>query len=191
MITQEIRNKTAENHIRLEQSSILLPFSKGILTRENYINILQRFYGFFQPLESSLLALPVDSYLPDYESRRKATSLSTDLKHLLNEAYLPPSLCSNLPALENISQAMGCLYVMEGSTLGGKMIYKRVQQELGLDYTSGASFFYGYGNETGQKWKSFQQALISFTENSHTEQDIIKAANDTFTMFKQWLDTDK
>jgi heme oxygenase len=191
MITQEIRNKTAENHIRLEQSSILLPFSKGILTRDNYILILQRFYGFFYPLESALLALPVDTYLPDYDSRRKATSLTNDLIHLLGEDFTSPALCSHLPAVENISQAMGCLYVMEGSTLGGKMIYKRVQQQLGLDYTSGASFFYGYGTETGHKWKYFQQALTSFSSTYQTDQQIIKTANDTFARFKNWLDTDE
>ncbi|QHT70305.1 biliverdin-producing heme oxygenase [Rhodocytophaga rosea] len=189
MITQELRNKTEENHLRLEQSPILLPLSEGSLTRDNYIVILQHFYGFFQPLESALQAFAIHTHLPDFASRRKASLLSIDLKALLGSDYTTPTLSNSLPDIENISQAMGCLYVMEGSTLGGKMIYNRVQQHLGLDYTNGASFFYGYGSETGQKWKSFQQALISFSSTFHTDQDIITAANDTFTTFKKWLDT--
>jgi heme oxygenase (biliverdin-IX-beta and delta-forming) len=188
MITQELRNKTAENHIRLEQSRILLPFSEGILTRENYTLILQSFYGFFQPLERALGVLPVNTYVPDYDSRRKATSLQQDLHCLLGETYQSPELCTRLPAVQNMSQALGCLYVMEGSTLGGKLIYKRVQQYLGLDNLFGASFFYGYGAETGSRWKAFQQALVNFSSTYQTDQEIINAANDTFTTFKNWLD---
>lgn len=190
MITHEIRDKTADNHLRLEKSNILLPFSEQSLTRENYVLILQRFYGFFQPLESLLRTFPLENYLPDIASRRKSDSLLADLQQITGKDFAIPPLCWHLPQVTNLGQAMGCMYVMEGSTLGGKLIYKRVQQQLELDYTNGASFFYGYGAETGSKWKAFQQALTNFSEQYPTDQDIIAAANDTFACFRRWLDTE-
>jgi heme oxygenase len=59
-------------------------------------------------------------------------------------------------------KAFGCLYVMEGSTLGGKIIYNILKKQLGLSDSAGASFFYGYGPATGEKWKTFGASLEAF-----------------------------
>ncbi len=99
-------------------------------------------------------------------------------------------ICQTLPPLTNLSQAFGCLYVMEGSTLGGKFIYKVVKDTLHFEHTTGASFFYGYGADTGAKWKAFGQSLteISSQYNNNTDTDIIQSANNTFVLFKNWLE---
>ncbi len=189
MILEDIRTKTAENHKLLEQASLLLPITERTITLENYIEILKKFYGFFHPLEKQIDNFSqIQSYLPDYSTRRKADLICQDLVNIAPQyASKPIALCKDLPAITNTSQAFGCLYVMEGSTLGGKMIAKIVKEVLQLDTINGASFFNGYGKETSSKWKLFQQALIKFSHDYSTNHEIIDAANETFFKFEQWI----
>ena len=59
---------------------------------------------------------------------------------------------------ENEHEALGALYVIEGSTLGGNVIAKQLSKTEGFD---GISFhFFGcYQENTGPMWKSFKEAL--------------------------------
>ena len=66
-------------------------------------------------------------------------------------------LCSELPETASLDQALGCLYVLEGSTLGGSIICRAVQQRLGP--SPGRSFFAGYGDRTGTMWNAFCDVL--------------------------------
>lgn len=189
MILQEIKAGTAQNHMQLEQTSLLLPISRKNITQEEYISILKKFYGYFYPLEKMLDTFPqLQTYLPDYPARRKADLICQDLLNIAPaSAAQPLALCSNLPAVTNTSQAFGCLYVMEGSTLGGQMIARTIKEVLNIDSNSGVSFFNGYGKETGSKWKLFQQALVSFSNDFSTNHVIIAAANETFSKFEKWI----
>lgn len=51
MILDEIKRSTAESHERLERSGLLQPITDKTITRQGYVEILKRFYGFLQPLE--------------------------------------------------------------------------------------------------------------------------------------------
>jgi heme oxygenase len=84
----------------------------------------------------------LDTYLPDYAHRRKSTLLLNDISKLKGNHTL--DICSNIPAITNVCQAIGALYVLEGSTLGGRFIYRNIESALDLQVNSGASFFYGY-----------------------------------------------
>jgi heme oxygenase (biliverdin-IX-beta and delta-forming) len=189
MILEDIRDKTSKNHARLEQTSLLLPIGNKTITKETYIEILKKFYGYFHPLEQLVDNFPqIHTFLPDYTARRKANLIYQDLMRVTSaNSQLPVELCEDLPAVTNPSQAFGCLYVMEGSTLGGKMIAKILKDVLHIDPDAGASFFNGYGKETGSKWKSFQQGLVNFSSVTSTNQEIIEAANETFAKFEKWI----
>jgi heme oxygenase len=62
--------------------------------------------------------------------------LAVDPKEIEN---LP--LCGNVQHLETIPEAPGCLYVLEGSTLGGRIITRHVKEILPVDETRGCTFF--------------------------------------------------
>jgi heme oxygenase len=93
----------------------------------------------------------------------------------------------DLPEVGSLGQALGCLYVMEGSTLGGRFIARRLHEHLGLTPASGAAFFHGYGEETGSRWKAFQQALVRYSAATENEFAVIGAAEETFSKFEKWL----
>jgi hypothetical protein len=66
-----------------------------------------------------------------------------------------PSLvdrCPQLPELHTFHQGLGCMYVLEGSTLGSKFIAHRLAEHLRIDRSSGGAFFNAYGEATGARW---------------------------------------
>ncbi|WP_370877052.1 biliverdin-producing heme oxygenase [Acidovorax sp. A1169] len=96
--------------------------------------------------------------------------------------------CADLPPLTNPALLWGCLYVIEGATLGGPMIIKNLSLNLGLTVASGASFFDGYGAQTGSRWKAFCAAVPGEDVDSHGGAEaMLCSANLTFDVFSEWL----
>lgn len=183
MLTEKIKAATQQHHQETEK--ILVGKLKNMRSLNDYSDILKLFYGYFGGLEQK-----TDRYNPttltDYSERRKTATLANDLQVLGNTL---PRKASNseLPTIDNHLQAFGALYVIEGSTLGGKIISKMVQQHLNITDGKGLSFFNGYGEDTGNKWQAFRQVLNNIAQTTAEENAVIAAANDTFLKFKRWL----
>ncbi len=184
MLTEKIKAATLNYHQETEK--ILVGKMRSMRSVSDYAHILQLFYGYFGGLE-----LLIDQYinaqnLPDHNERRKTAALATDLANL--GSVLPQKAANTeLPQISNALQAFGALYVIEGSTLGGKIISKMVQQHLGINNGKGLSFFDGYGEDTGKKWKGFQQILNSIAPSKTEQDEVIAAANNTFEKFRDWM----
>ena len=88
----------------------------------------------------------------------------------------------------SVAEAMGIMYVLEGSTLGGKVLYRHIHEMLGFTPENGASYFWGYGAQTGNLWKSFISSLTHFVEENTGEDEVIGSAKKTFTIIDNWLD---
>ena len=191
MISEKLKTSTAENHRIVEESGLMAPILNRTITKESYARILKKFYGFFHPLEITINTFSeLTDYLPDFSERRKSEALIDDLKKIELQHEIEFSLCNNLPTLTHLSHAFGCLYVMEGSTLGGKMISRILNDTLNIDEASGAKFFTGYGPATGTKWNTFREALSKYSAETNDDELVVEAANDTFLKFKQWIDQD-
>ena len=66
--------------------------------------------------------------------------LGAPLPTIADQAYLP--------SIPGTAEAIGALYVMEGSTLGGQIIKKMIAKQLGTAEDHATSFFNGYGEAT-------------------------------------------
>ena len=88
----------------------------------------------------------------------------------------------------NTAQHWGCLYVIEGATLGGQIIIKNLNFNLGLTAAAGASFCDGYGAQTGSRWKALCAAVPDegFDSQGGAEA-MLRSANRTFDVFSEWL----
>jgi len=185
MLTEKI--KTATQHSHQETEKILVGKMKTMRSVNDYAGILKLFYGYFGGLEQQIEKYINADNLSDYNERRKTAAVADDLVALGHA--LPNKAANNeLPIIETKLQAFGALYVIEGSTLGGKIISKMVQQHLGIKDGRGLSFFNGYGEDTGKKWSGFQQILNSIASGPEEEDEVITAANNTFAKFKTWLE---
>ena len=155
-----------------------------------YHALLQRFYGFYLPLELRLATLPWTTVAFDLAARRKLPLLRRDLLHLGDTiatlAQLP--ICRDRPEPVDLATGCGCLYVLEGSTLGGQLISRRLRQTLGLHPTDGAAFFHSYGDQIGPMWTSFG-AFVNQQAATHPRRRdaMIDAACTTFAALRDWL----
>lgn len=194
-ILEKIKEQTKESHLSLEKNKQLSLLTDKNLEVPQYVDILKKFYGFFAPLESKINQFPsLHNFIPDLNDRRKSTSLLTDIACFSKTDNKAPQTAEGkeLPSISTVAEAFGCLYVMEGSTLGGRFIYKNLQNTLGLNFEHGASFFYGYGADTGVKWKTFQSGLSTYMiQNPEQSTSAINAAVNTFEKLEHWFDNIK
>ena len=179
-LAQVVKNETASLHQEVE--NILLPKLQAVRTTEDYAIILRMFYGFFHPLEEKIQQFISTDLLPDIRERRTSSLIRNDLSALGIQVELP--VCNSLPQINDSSSAFGALYVLEGSTLGGKMIARMLAKKDGSAIPAGAlHFFGGYQEQTGKMWTSFLAVLNQQT----TTEDIVHSANQTFMHLKSWM----
>ena len=187
MFLARIKESTQAFHNKLEQDLDVL---HAISTMESYAALLQKFLCFYLPIEPRLLAVQKRYSLQvDIQQRGKSPLLLRDLSaigmHHLIAHTLP--LCETLPNLTNPAHLWGCLYVLEGSTLGGVHISKHIHKVLGLTPEHGCAFFSSYKSNVGTMWRIFTKDLEAYACRYHEEDSIIDAACETFVVLSQWL----
>ena len=186
-ILKRLRTQTSERHAGLEQS---MPVMAPHLSRGDYRALLAGFFGYYAPLEARLGASPVWAELAfDFFARRKASRLEKDLMALgltVEELTRLPC-CTELPELDTLPQVLGCLYVIEGATLGGQVITRHLLATHGITPETGGAFFAGYGAETGPQWQAFGAMITAAAERMGGENEIIASANRTFETLDRWL----
>jgi heme oxygenase len=185
MFTEKIKEATLHNHQQTEK--VLVAQMKNMRSKQDYVALLSDFYAYFGGLEQQIERFINASNLADYLERRKSVAIADDIKALGGD--VPTKATGDeLPEINNYLQAFGALYVIEGSTLGGKIISKMVQQHLQITDNAGLSFFNSYGEQMQQMWNSFKEILNKVAMTPADEDIIVKAANETFVKFKNWLD---
>ena len=186
MILAKLKEQTAEQHQRLETKLDILA---RLSSPQGYKALLEQFYGFYRPLEIHLGSVIPAGFLSNFIARRKTPLLEKDLLFLDSSerdlSELPQ--CQKLPTVESEAQAFGCLYVLEGATLGGQIISKYVADKLGYERERGATFFKSYGVEVRAMWCGFVQALREYAMAHDADDEVVAAAVDTFDKFDQWL----
>jgi heme oxygenase len=193
-VLQRLKAATRAEHDAIEQALDLM--APG-LSLTDYHHRLRRYHGFYAPIEP-LIAAALDGprWGLDMAARTKTAWLAVDLACLGDSEEaggLPPTalpLCTALPPLQTQADAFGCLYVLEGATLGGRVISRHIEQVLGLDATHGARFFHGYGEQTGAMWKAFRGALSAFADQPSQEDRVVASAIATFAALRVWCADD-
>ena len=185
-ILARLRVETRPEHDAVEA---VLGLTGGGLTRDGYRRTLEQFYGYYQPLEDAVRAVVerVGRGL-DPDERRKTPLLESDLRALGVDAPDRLPVCSDLPRVDSVAAAFGCLYVTEGATLGGQFISRHVRQTIGVTPETGGRFFHGYGDRTGVMWQTFRTALAAFATTQDTQDQVTAAAVQTFRTLRAWCE---
>jgi heme oxygenase len=190
MILGRLRDETRPWHERAERA---MDLPTRLASPAAYAALLARLWGFYAPLEARLDAVggrELAAIGLDFAPRRKARLLRADLAACGVDpgglAALPS--CAELPALPALPQVLGCLYVLEGATLGGQVIRREVARHLGLGPETGCGFFGGYGAGIGPMWRAFCGTVTDYAlANPGAEGAIVAAAAETFQRFEEWL----
>lgn len=190
MFLQNLRSETAFSHLTLEQNPYSLALMSPSVTLEDYSNYLKRLYGFVYGFESYVYPI-LNGIDPEIDSRRKSELLQTDLKNLgIDLSVIPiiPAIQFHLHYPDAIS-ALGGLYVLEGSMLGGIMIKKHLSEKLSNQVLENMHYLTGYGSETRSVWKNFLDILLINTTDINTQKVVIDSAKNTFDLLNQWIGT--
>lgn len=150
MITEahrRLRDATQADHQRLESRIDILT---RIATTAGRRALVARFHSLHTEAEAALA--PWLAGLPglEFDARRRSVQLSADLEALGGEAA--PASAPPAP-VSGISEALGRMYVLEGSTLGGRVI-RRAAEARGAGMR-GLSFLDPYGERVGERWRAF------------------------------------
>jgi len=176
-----LKTKTAPQHDALEQTPLAMCIVREDLQLSQYISYLKTMYAFVKPFERNYYPV-LTSVFPNIKERSRIAALESDLLQLgLSTEELAAIELLQFQADIALPEAVGAMYVLEGSTLGGRVILKNVDKTLGLDAANGAQYFHGYGAETGPKWKEFLDNLWTFAAGSDEQEQIFKGAQRTFS----------
>jgi heme oxygenase len=181
MLSEKLKENTKTAHQELEK--LLVKIIKSIHTTDEYLEILANFYQFYAPLEREIL-FRLGNELDDIAQRRKTEWIIEDLKYFHSSQHTVPPY-QNIPIINDNLQALGALYVIEGSTLGGQFICKMISQKLEIPSSGGFSFFLAYGEDTPDMWENFKKFINGKNLLQEEEKKVMDAANMTFNLFKQ------
>lgn len=181
-LPDRLRQATHTLHVTLETGLGLLT---PPIDRDRIRLLIERFYGFHAAWEPAVTALLADE---DFLAPRRRAALAASDLALLGRgeaeiAALP--LCAEAGRFANGGEAWGSLYVMEGSTLGGKLIGRRLAEETWFP-PEGLRYFDPHGEQTGAMWRETRERLAELTGTPH-EQAVIDGARATFQKLHDWL----
>ncbi|GAA4779114.1 biliverdin-producing heme oxygenase [Olivibacter ginsenosidimutans] len=178
MLSTKIKEATKTAHQQLEV--IVVKKLKAINNKRAYADFLKHFYAYFHAVEQQIAPFITTAILSDIKDRRNASYLKQDIEALGETATALPY--AEAPMITNVQQALGALYVLEGSIMGGSIIVKMLEKQGIIE---GISFFSGYGPATGEKWTTFIGVLNTYSTQPEQEKQAIQAANATFTNFEK------
>ena len=177
----ELRLTTRAEHDRIEN---VLRLTEP-MTLERYGVILSGFDAFLRVWEPRIHAALPERLQAWFRARRRGGFASADVEWLRSVQGIEPvpmaaPLAATLP-LGDLAEVLGSLYVIEGSALGGRVITPHLKRTLGLGQGRGASYFHGFGGETGVMWSNFRVlASLEIGESSRNTVRACQSAKRTF-----------
>jgi heme oxygenase len=186
-MSDQLRLGTTRLHKQAEE---LLALPGAIRDRHDYGSWLARFYGLYEPLEHGLTAfsewgtfgipLPTPSH---------SALLARDIMTLgADPDKIPRAAFAILPELPTFAHALGALYVLEGATLGGKIILRDLRVRIGDPIDQASLFFGGRRDAAGPMWLCFRTALDGFGRaQPQSRDDVVAGAVSCFQAILSWF----
>lgn len=183
---ETLRSSTHAAHVRLNRHPLLAGLTRPAYPLRYYWLVLVAYYHFYQTVEAAIenyLARVPTSF--DYQPRLKRFWLQQDLAYggidpvaadwRRTDAVVPV-------LIEDITQLVGALYLIEGATLGGQIISHHLQTGLNITPHRGGRFFSAYGQETTVRWQEF----LEFAEHAcETPLKRIQASQTAIELFRR------
>lgn len=182
-----VRTRTRPQH---EATEALMPLMAPGLTLAQYGATLGALYSVLAPWESYAAAHAPEELRALVARRRRAPLLEEDLRRLHQSPPAPKPIAEAIPGLAHAgapdpADFLGAMYVVEGSSLGGTFLARHLEARFGLTPATGASYFRGYGEETGALWAQFKAVLGGLPDAA--EDRVVSAAQAMFDLFAEAL----
>jgi heme oxygenase len=183
-----LRRATADIHQAVEQLPIMTRLTSPTVTRDDYLDYLRVLADVYAALEATLLASLGKELRHELGLRRKLPAILDDLASH-GRSHVPQGLANIVP--EETGAPLGGIYVLEGATLGGRVIAKHLRRCLGpaLGPTAFLDF---YGQEASASWKRFTGILDRLAaEGLLDPAGVVSGARATFSLVYRILGNDQ
>lgn len=190
-VLARLKEETLATHRALEDA---LPLTDPALDRARYVATLAAFLGFHRPAERAVWdeeghGAALEMLGLRGPERRRAPAAREDLRTLgvpdLEIDRLPEA--DRLPPLGTLDDALGYLYVMEGATLGARVVARHLERSIGVGESTGGAYFAAHGADTGERWRQLREALERRVREGGDPDGIVRAATLTFGTLHEWL----
>lgn len=190
MLQELLKEATRPHHDRLEQLMFVNQIMDGSLSVQQYQKLLVTNYlshVYFEDYIYTHLSPALRDELQISE-RVKLPALLKDVEELLIPVPEVPADIAIIPVADDDASLMGAMYVLEGATLGGHVIVKRLLvnpnlQPMDLHY----HYYQAYGPDLINKWKQFCQVLNTRIAPEDYDK-AIKGAGDMFVNMQRFAE---
>jgi len=179
--SQRINQITNEPHQKLDA---LVKAHKPFDTRENFARFVVAQYLFQSELQALYTDAALKEIVADLPERCRAEQAKADLADLNTEVPAPVAGAVNSPSK---AEALGWIFVSEGSKLGAAFLIKRAVA-LDLSETFGARHLGEPAGGRAEGWKSFIRTLDALELSAEEEADLDKGAVAAFERFTVLLE---
>jgi heme oxygenase len=179
--SQRLNQITNEPHTRLDA---LVKAHAPFETQANFARFVVAQYLFQSELVSLYNNAELTAIVPDLPARCRAEAAKADLADLDTEVPAPVAGAVKNPTK---AEALGWLFVSEGSKLGAAFLIKRAVG-LGLSDTFGARHLGEPAGGRAEGWKSFVKTLDGLAFTAQEEAEVEQAAVDAFNRFTVLLE---
>jgi heme oxygenase len=181
-LSARLKLSVASLHDEIEAGAAM---PDGILSLADYASALGRFHAVFAPVEDNLAAFNAwPEWGIDLAGHRRTPALRADLAALGFDHAAMPLLVT--PKLDNFAAALGALYVLEGSALGGKVILRALEARLGPQIAGATAFFGGAGRQGALPWPAFKARLDAFGHGRPASQ--VRSIAGAMAVFRQFAE---
>lgn len=177
MVSEYLKQNTAEYHNAAEKLFNSEKIFNKTFTLEDYKKIIHTNYLMLLHSEDKIFNSLHDKFGDklQLEQRVKLPLIEKDLESLA----LENQKTSQRLEVNNEHEALGMMYVIEGSTLGGNVIAKQLSKTEGFDEVT-FNFFGCYQENTGPMWKNFKEVLdTEVSEENYNE--VLSGAKKLYT----------
>lgn len=173
-VLQSLRAATTDIHTAIETEADVERRLRDLAERPAMV---ARFHVLHSAVEAAVApwrhAFAEDGYEPD--------SRSPLIRSGLESLGAAAPVGETVPSLPTYGDAIGWVYVAEGSMLGGRIMRKAMTRDH-IPLT-GLEFLDPWGDETGSRWRAFLHAVESaYASGRATQDDIVKGGVDAFDL---------
>lgn len=180
--SQRLKDVTRDVHDVLDKSIMAGNIFAG---REQFARFLRMQYRFHRDIEALYGNTALCALLPNLQERRRLERIASDLSDL--GTPLPAPAEGALREQASLAEALGWLYVAEGSNLGGTILYKFASERLGLGQSFGASHLAAHPDGAARHWREFTTALDSVQLTPEQDDEMLLAALAAFRAAQQYV----
>lgn len=182
-----LRQATGDLHRKVES---LVPLLRADFDQVQFARWLNLMHPLYEVLDSVIENQDLPSRI-GWRYVRRSDLITRDLS-LLTEFHFAPAPAPTYlyDRLGATHRALGALYVIEGSALGGQVLHKALAKRIPMVANHGSLFLAPHGLDTKARWGEFIECLGAHTDDESAIPDVIEGASMTFAAVAERIEND-